>query len=210
MRYGQEGLFLDLFYNDSKLGRVILSKNYEKIYNFLGLSYDKYLEGFDELEDIFEYISESKFFNHKMFQLDQLNKINRDRNVKRKSYMSFLDWISKKAFDENQEKNIDLTKYDFKYIDQFFPEAKLTLEIRRLEYEHYKKKYINSKFNGGDVMRRYGIQGKELGDAMTGFKNIIGSLFPNETYEDYIINNTVEHIYSDFDIYMTPTNLIQI
>jgi hypothetical protein len=36
MRYGQEGLFLDLYHKDDKLGRVILSKDYNKIFNFLG------------------------------------------------------------------------------------------------------------------------------------------------------------------------------
>ena len=200
MRYGQEGLFLDLYHKDDKLGRVILSKDYNKIFNFLGLSYEKYLEGFDELENIFEYISESKFFNPKAFQFDKLNKTNRDRNLKRKSYMLFLEWISKNAF--NYENHIDLKKYDFNYINEYFQEAKLDLEIKRLEYEYYKAKYINGKFNGGDVMRKYGLQGKELGNAMTGFKNIIGNIFDDETYEDYIINNTVEKIYSDFEVYL--------
>ena len=51
-------------------------------------------------------------------------------------------------------------------------------------------------------MRKYGLQGKELGNAMTGFKNIIGNIFDDETYEDYIINNTVEQIYSDFEVYL--------
>jgi hypothetical protein len=51
-------------------------------------------------------------------------------------------------------------------------------------------------------MRKYGLKGKELGDAMTGFKNIIGKIFGDETYEDYIINNTVEQIYSDFETFM--------
>jgi len=210
IKYGQEGLFLDLYHKDDKLGRVILSKDYNKIFEFLGLSYERYLEGFNELEDIFKYIAESKFFNWKDFQLDKLNKINRDRNLKRKSYMSFLEWMDANVADEKHEKKIDLTTFDFKYINDFFSESNLILEVKRLEYEHSKAKYIKAKFNGGEVMRRYGLQGKELGDAMTGFKDIIGKIFKDETYEDYIIENTPEHIYSDFDIYMTPTNLIQI
>jgi len=202
MKYGQEGLFLDLYHKDAKLGRVILSKNYNKIFEFLGLSYERYQEGFDELEDIFKYISESKFFNWKMFQLDQLNKINRDRNLKRKSYMSFLEWMDANVGDEKHEKKIDFKIFGFKYINDFFPESNLMLELKRLEYEYCKSLYIKAKFNGGEVMRRYGLQGKELGDAMTGFKDIIGKIFKDETYEDYIIENTPEHIYSDFEVYL--------
>lgn len=199
MKYGQEGLFLDLYHKGKKLGRVTVSKHYPKIFDFLGLSYERYLEGFDDLEDIFEYISESKFFNWKLFQMDQLNKINRDRNVKRKSYMTFLKWISENACDENHEKKIDLNIYDFKYINEFFPEANLEMEIRRAEYEYCKNLYIKSKFNGGDVIRKYGLEGKELGNMMTKFKIFIDNIHGKDSYENYILKTPREKIFKDFE-----------
>lgn len=202
MKYGQEGLFLDLYHKDDKLDRVIISKDYYKIFNFLGLSYEKWEDGFDELENIFEYISESKFFDWRMFQMSKLNKINRERNLKRKSYMSFLDWMLENASDEQHEKKIDLSIYNFKYISDFFPEANLVLEVRRLEYEHSKAKYVKTKFNGGYVMRKYGLKDKALGDAMTGFKKYIEESILGP-YENYILSTSIELIYKRFETFLS-------
>jgi hypothetical protein len=203
LKYGQEGLWYEHYFKGMNIARIPISKNYPDIFKFLGLSYERYLEGFNELEDIFEYISTCRFFNWKMFQLDQLNKINRDRNLKRKSYMTFLEWMDANVADENHEYKFDKTQEEYnKMIAEAFPYANLDLEIRRVEYEYCKSLYIKAKFNGGEVMRRYGLQGKELGDAMIGFKDIIGKIFKDETYEDYIIENTPEDIYSDFEVYL--------
>lgn len=203
LKYGQEGLWYEHYFKGTNIARIQISKNYEDIYKFLGLSYERYLEGFDELEDIFEYISTCKFFNWKMFQLDQLNKINRDRNLKRKSYMSFLEWMDANVADESHEYQFDKTQDEYnKMIAEAFPYANLELEIRRVEYEYCKTLFIKAKFSGGEVMRRYGLKDKALGDAMAGFKKVIGSIFVDETYEDYILNNTVEHIYSDFEAFL--------
>lgn len=205
LKYGQEGLWYEHYFKGSNIARIPISKNYPDIFNFLGLSYDRYLQGFDELEELFEYIATCKFFNWEMFQLDKLNKINRDRNVKRKSYMSFLEWMDANVADDNHKYQFDKTQEAYnKMIIAAFPYANLDLEIRKVEYEYCKGLFIKAKFNGGDVMRRYNLKDKELGNAMTGFKKIIGSLFVDETYEDYILNNTIEHIYSDFELYIQP------
>lgn len=204
-KYGQEGLVYDHYFKGSNIGRVLVSKDYPKIYEFLGLSYDRWKEGFDELEDIFKFIVDSKYFNYEYLQLENNNRINRERDVKRKSYMSFLEYIDKNVRDDDHRYhyNKDKTFY-VSSANEFFPEANLELEIRRMEYEHCKNLYIKAKFNGGDVMRKYGLDGKVLGDAMTGFKKAIGSIFKDETYEEYIINNPVEQIYSDFETWIKP------
>lgn len=206
-KYGQEGLVYDHYFKGSNIGRVLVSKDYDKIYEFLGLDYNRWREGFNELEDIFTFIGESKFFNWEYLQLENNNRINRERDAKRKSYQSFLSWIDENVKDDNHR--FPFSKDKAEYVDaanKFFPEAGLELEIRRLEYEHCRNLYIKGKFNGGDVMRKYGLKGKELGDAMSGFKNIIGKIFPEETYEDYIINSSVAEIYSDFDVFLTPVH----
>ena len=206
-KYGQEGLVYDHYFKGSNIGRVLISKDYDKIYEFLGLDYNRWREGFNELEDIFTFIGESKYFNWEYLQLENNNRINRERDAKRKSYQSFLSWIDENVKDDNHR--FPFSKDKAEYVDaanKFFPEAGLELEIRRLEYEHCRNLYIKGKFNGGDVMRKYGLKGKELGDAMSGFKNIIGKIFPEETYEDYIINSSVAEIYSDFDVFLTPVH----
>jgi len=209
LKYGQEGLWYEHYYKGMNIGRIPISKNYKEIFKFLGLSYERWEAGFDELEDIFVYIATSPYFNWEMFQLDKLNKINRDRNLKRKSYMSFLEWMDHNVADDDHKYIFKDTYLDNKdayidVIDEHFPEARVMTEIRRLEYEECKKLYIKAKFNGGDVMRKYDLKGKELGDAMSGFKKTIDSIFKDETYDDYIINHSIEDIYKDFELYLKP------
>jgi len=198
VKYGQEGLFMDINNKSKFLGTILISQDYPRIYEFLGLDFTKWEQGFDELEDIFEFIATSKYFNWKMFQFDQLNKINRDRNQKRKSYMSFLEWIDNNVADDKHEYQFaeDKTIHLFA-INNAFPDANLVTEIRRLEYLECRKLYVQSKFNGGDVMRKFGLQGKGLGDALTSFKEFIIGEY--ESYNDYIIHTDSVDIYKDFE-----------
>jgi hypothetical protein len=203
LKYGQNCLTYDHYFKGVKIGRVFISQDFPRVFEFLGLDYNRYLQGFDELEDIFKYISESKYFNWEFLQLENNNKVNRDRDKKRKSYMSFLEYIENNCKDDNHRYQYEKDKsIYFNKIIEFFPESNLEMEIRRMEYEYCKSLYIKAKFNGGEVMRRYGLEGKELGDAISGFKKNIMSVFGEKTYEDYIINNGLEKIYSDFEVYL--------
>lgn len=201
LKYGQEGLWYEHQFKGKNIGTISVSKDYPKIFKFLGISYERYEQGFNELEEIFTFIAESPFFNWKKFQMEELNKINRDRNKKRASYMSFLEWMDKNVADENHEYKFaeDSTTY-FTMINNFFPEANIITEVRRLEYLECRKLYVQSKFNGGDVMRRYGIEGKKLGDTLTGFKDYITKEY--DSYNDYIIHTDSFDIYQDFEKYL--------
>ena len=204
LKYGQEGLWYEHYYKGMNIGRIPISKDYRDIYKFLGLSYERWEAGFDELEDIFEYIATCKFFNWEMFQLAKLNKINRERNLKRKSYMSFLDWMDKNVADANHLYQFDLAQEEYnKMIGEAFPDADLELEIRRLEYEYCKSLYIKAKFNGGEVMRKYGFKDKELGDVLNGFKIFLNNPFGyHGNYEDCMLYKTKKEIFDFFDKYL--------
>ena len=201
LKYGQEGLWYEHYFKGKNIGTVYVSKDYPKIFKFLGLSYERYEQGFDELEDIFTFITESPYFNWKKFQMEELNKINRDRNKKRASYMSFLEWMAENVADENHEYKFadDKTSY-FIMINDFFPEANIITEVRRLEYLECRKLYVQSKFNGGDVMRRYGFEGKKLGEVLEGFRNHVTHHY--ESYNDFIIHTDTFEIYKEFEDYL--------
>lgn len=206
LKYGQEGLWYEHYFKGTNLGSskpIIISKNYKEIYEFLGLSYERWEQGFDELEDIFEYIATCKYFNWERFQLKSLNKINRERNLKRKSYMSFLEWIDNNVADDNHKFIFDKTQEEYNdIIGAAFPDSDLELNIRKLEYEHCRGLYIKAKFNGGDVMRKYGLKDKALGDAMTGFaKHISKDL--NRSYDDFILKIPIKFIYEAFEFYLS-------
>lgn len=206
LKYGQEGLWYEHYYKGMNIARIPISKDYREIFKFLGLSYERWEAGFDELEDIFEYISTCKYFNWEMFQLSRLNKINRERNLKRKSYMSFLEWMEANVADENH-------LYDFSQktqeeyndiIAEAFPDSDMELEIRRHEYEYCKSLYIKAKFNGGDVMRLTGAEGKAIGGILAGFKLSIESEMSAtyNSFNDYVIESNRKVIFADFEQYL--------
>jgi len=202
MKYGQEGLWYEHYFKGMNIGRIPISTDYKVIFKFLGLSYEKWEQGFDELEDIFEYIVTSPYFNWEMFQLKNLNKINRERNLKRKSYMSFLEFMAKNVADSNHLYQFDKSQEVYNdMIGEAFPESDLKLQIRKLEYEYCKNLYIKSKFNGGDVMRKFGLEGKVLGDAMTGFKDYINTGVC-DGYDNFMVREDKETIYNLFNIYI--------
>jgi hypothetical protein len=202
-RYGQEGLWLEHYFKGTNLGKIMLSKDTKKIFEFLDLSYNKYVQGFEDIEELFVFISNSRYFNWEKVQLENNNKVNRDRDKKRNTYQLFLKWIDANVRDDahNYQTEKDKTVY-YDMIANYFPEAQIVTEIRRLEYEYCKDLYIKSKFNGGEVMRRFGIDGKILGDKINLFRKINGSIFPNETFEDYVLKTPSEEIYDDFSLFI--------
>lgn len=195
LKYGQEGLWYNHYQKGQNLGRVMISKNYREIFDFLGLDYSRWLEGFDELEDTFEFALSSKYFDSEMFQLDSLNRINRERNLKRASYMSFLDWINK------NHPNVEGDTLDtnlIKTVNAKFPDANFMLNIKEIEYVEAKKAYVNAKFNGKMVMDRYGLEGKEIGEALKKFKRLIEK-FNGYNFDDYILTESQENIFIEFE-----------
>lgn len=196
LKYGQEGLWYNHFHNGQKVGKIMISKDYPKIFEFLGLDYNKWEEGFDSLEEIFDYIINSPNFDSQMYEMKNLNKINRERNLKRKSYMSFLDYIAE------QPNIIFGPKHDkakiLKEAATFF-DCDVFTEIKRFEYEDAERAYASAKFNGGMVMEKYDLKGKELGDAIKKFKTAIEAFFPDETYHQFVINRTEEKLFDIFE-----------
>jgi hypothetical protein len=197
VRYGDKGLYYKHSFKGSFVGDIIISKNQKEIYEFLGLSYDRYLEGFNKLEDIFEFVTTSKYFTKGMFQMDTLNATNRHRNSKRDSYVNFLEYIKDKEdkISIKPETNQDVIKL----IKNHFVDGMIDMHIRELEYEHCKNLYINSKFNGGEILRRYGFKDKELGDIIKNFKKQFHSV---DEFNQFILNSSLEDIYKIFETVM--------
>lgn len=195
-KYGQEGLWYNHYSDANTKTKIMISKDYPKIFEFLGLSYSRWVEGFDTLEDIFEFTMTSSLFNPEMFQLSQLNKINRERNFKRASYMSFLEYIEDKSAHIEYNKNVvALTKENvIGVIRDGFPEANIDLHLAEINYKHARKVVVNAKFSGGIIKDKYGLNGKDIGEAIKLFKIYFG-----EDFENYIIETPYDEIYQLFE-----------
>lgn len=172
--------------------RFLISKDPQKIYEFIGLDYNKYLEGFDELEDIFKFVTTSKYFNKEIFNYENLNHTNRTRNRKRTTYASFLKWLENKEFN-NYEFNSDKTIY-IPMIEEFF-NYPLSEEIKKIEAQMTYNRFLATKFNGTIVMEVLGIEGKELGTYISYYKeSFINCDF---SFEEFIEQQDIEVIKND-------------
>lgn len=192
LKYGFEGLMYPFRNFNGRLSQdILLSKDNRKIFEFLGYDYDRFLKGFDEIIEIFYFVIESKYFDSTIFQMDNLNQIDRKRNRKRQTYQDFLEFI--------KNKNINKV-YPFKRkedyifeIDKYFPEANLINKLQELQKKDEQNKEMNSKFNGKLVMNVYpDLKGSELGNMITNFMKSF------EDYRSFVLTNSSNDIIEEF------------
>ncbi|MFA5207335.1 MAG: hypothetical protein WC428_01645 [Candidatus Paceibacterota bacterium] len=199
LSYGWEGLFYKYRnFRGTNSKNILLTNDVTKIFEFGGYDYDRYLKGFDTLEEIFKFAIDSKYFDTEMFQMENLKSIDKKRNRKRGSYHLFLQYL--------KDNNIN-TKYSFYEqkdlyiidIDSAFPEANLLDQLHDLQVKDELDQALAEKFNGNVVMQWLPeLQGKELGIAMGNFKKTLGN-----DYVDIISNYPIEDIQ---DLFMKTYN----
>lgn len=190
MKYGFKGLEYPFRNFNGRLSRnITISKDIEKIFNFLGYDYERYLKGFDTLEEIFEWVVNSKYFNYDNFQYENLNHIDKKRNKKRTDYNQFLTYIN----------NYSGKNYNFKRkedylsdINNYFPEVKLFEQLKELKRKDEEKRLMADKFNGHLIMEKTDLKGKELGQAMNNFKKSL------DNWNEYCLNTDADTIMKEF------------
>ena len=72
---------------------ILITKDFEKAIEFLGFDYPRYTQGFKTLEDIFQYVQESKYFHLENFLLDNRKADVRHRDLKRPNYNLMVDYF---------------------------------------------------------------------------------------------------------------------
>lgn len=200
LKYGQDGLKKVVFNeNRNKLGTIYLTKNMYDALEFLGFNVERYKQGFDRLEDIFKFIRFSKYYNPYVFDFKHMNKINRDRDSKRSTYLSFIEYIKP---DKN---NKYFPQYKFFKNDTFYY-GHINLHFPHF-YEEYNalmnsielKKQIKEKFNGSKIIEYYQRQqyklDKNLGDMLAKFRT---SFTDENHYNDFILSTPESEILNKF------------
>lgn len=187
LSYGHLGLFYK--YRDS-VGRyskdILVSLDLPKIFKLGGFDYDRFLDGFNTMEEIFEYVIQSKYFNSEIFSMNNLSRIDRKRNKKRNSYRLFLEYISnvKSTMEIPFESNKDIY---LPIIDKMFSGSRLLETINELKAVGVSHREIANKFNGNTVMEYIPeLSGKELGISIGNFRKVLGNDFFNFIKENEI------------------------
>lgn len=203
-KYGWNGLYKKVYTEDRSrtICEIELTLEPKKIFEFLGYDYDRFLKGFDTLEEIFEYAVSSKYFNKSIFQIENLRHEDRTRNRKRVSYMLFLQWLKSKPLVENYE-NLS-NRVNLSRLNSYFPEIKLIERVAEAKKKEIINKAIHEKLNGHVIMELTGLKDKELG-TFIGF--VYGQIKDkyNVSTNDFVlchsaetINNEIKEIFEEW------------
>lgn len=199
VKFGFDGLVLKIRTESGHGGLDInLTKDPRRIYEFLGYDYDRYLQGFNNLEEIYQFVSSTKYFNPAVFDYEDLNHINKTRNRKRATYRGFLEYahaLESPSRYEFQQKSVYLIKLHCE-----FPEADIFGQMKEYSERYRVSLEANKKFNGNLVMEWTSLRGKELGAVLAGFKSFVRVLHYME-FDKYIANRSPEAVKERFLYY---------
>jgi len=193
LSYGWEGLFYKYRnFNGRNSQNILISKNPQKIFDFGGYNYNKFLNGFDSLEEIFQFVINGKYFDNKIFQFENLRQIDKKRNKKRATYHQFLNFLKENNIISTYNFNKNKDNY-LPMINDYFPEANFYEKLSILNRKNDINKLLSEKFNGRIIMNWFPeLKGKELGSIIIKFKTSLGN-----DYTNFILNNN-ENIIKKF------------
>jgi len=200
VKFGWDGLTYQIRTEGGQRAKKIqLSTCPRSIYEFLDLDYDRWLNGFETLEDIFAFIESSKYFNPTIYAFENLNNINRTRNRKRKTYQEFITRLENKEYATYYEFCRDKSAYLIK-IQNAFPEGDVLGELKKFAEESKKHDERKEKFNGKLVMELTGATGPEVGKLIGEFKREIEAIF-GQSFDECIDTRSIKQVrlmYLDF------------
>ena len=190
-KYGHIGLYCPVMLKaEDCLGEIIISKDTQKILEFIDLNYNEWKDGFEDKIQLYNWVSRSKFFNKSIFKLENQNHLNRKRNAVRPVYQDFLKWLDNKEFQdyiplENKAQYVwrAMLYFGNEWIDQ----AKPLLNKRRMEE---KRREI---FSGKDVAEITSFSGRRLGEIIEKYKGSLGT-----DWDQFVCSHTKAEMKENF------------
>lgn len=220
LKYRHNGLYLKVYENHNPtkcLDEIYLTDDVNKMFNFLGLDFNKFQEGFEREEELYYYLVNCNYFAYGIY-LENQNHIIKKRIEKRPIYEGFINFITNKQKEENlketnklkESKELDIEivenyEENINFVDFFkndkdeFVSYVLNYFDKQIEYEKIIEKeknkvIIKSKFNGKIVEKITNLKNKNLGKFIELFKNELKN--ENDNFEEFILNNE-EYIIND-------------
>lgn len=163
LKFGHDGLWFPVRSANHVIGEILLSTDPAEIDKFGDFTYGE----LNTLEEMFERVAKSKYFNPDIFLLDNRNHTARTRDRKRSTYMAFLKWCAEQPVQKYYQFNPDKSEYHRK-IFKAFPHAKEEFD------ELWRQKHLLDAaallFNGDIVRELTGADGIQLGKLMRELK----------------------------------------
>lgn len=201
-KYGHLGLQLPVRDGDHIARIIDIPVSRYEMFSFLGYSYDRWMNGFDDLEDIFKYVAQSHYFNKDIFLLHNRNAVSRIRDAKRKTYMEFLKWCEEDHPEINPIGYLWSTDPDEKTKEKAYQLQRaielwpgLGVEVEAVHAEIKLRKERAKVFNGNLVMEWTGLSGKGLGIFMTKIGVELQTVEPYnaDTVKEFVMAKFKEH-----------------
>jgi hypothetical protein len=147
--------------SDHVYEKFVLTRDVKKIFEIGGFSYQRWIEGFDTQEEVFQFVASSMYFDPDIFKIENLNHINRVRNRKREMYMNFVQWLESQSL---TAKKAYLSKENYSLLLQLeYPP--LQTAIDKWHFHHSVINAIKVKFNGSLIKDWTGeVDGKKIGE----------------------------------------------
>lgn len=162
LKHGHNGLTLPIRDGNNLIDEVLITHDFCAALRFLDLDTNQFYRGFDTLDDIFTWVTSSKYFNPDAYKLENVSYAGRVRDKKRTTYQAFLTWIADRSYEviPFSENKLDYLETIF----QSFPDAfdRYDAVMRSVATT----RYLKQKFNGSIVSSITGLTGVELGKFM--------------------------------------------
>lgn len=193
LKYGEYGLAYVFRRDDENYKKdILLTTDFAKICEFLGLDYHKWKEGFANLEEMFEWAIASPYFSVKPY-LNPSKTLDK-RSKERRTIQKFLEYLQEKQVTKTYDYLEDRDEY-IPWIAENFPAANLIEQIEQEKELERIEKQIKSKFNGKLLMQLLpDLEGKKLGEFIVEFKQSFVDFeqFVLETPQEEINQKIVE------------------
>lgn len=188
LKFGHEGLFA--VHRGVTKNEILLTSNFERAIEYLGFDSKRFKQGFNNLQEIFEYVENSKKFSVSYYDLELRSHIARVRDKKRTTYSSFLEYLKQKYPEHISVRTSNEEKHQ-RMLDAIleFEQEPTYYNIIARELVH--KEYCK-KFNGTIVKDLTRLSGKELGDMISRLKN--DTILGNEVITSQMSENEVKKV----------------
>lgn len=144
---------------------IIVTKDFDNALKFLGFDVERFKQGFNNMNEVFEFVVSSTFFNKDAFLFENRNHKARARDKKRSNYLAALEYFQNK---KDKKKQLSLS-----HIKKEFPKFKT--EYQNLERQ-IKSDFIDKiVFSNDNIMESLNYQSESEDRNLNPFKEHLGS-----------------------------------
>eukprot|EP01035_Chromulina_nebulosa_P021881 gene21881-28324_t len=212
IKFGINGLYVNLHnriledggiesrYAEAHRRTILLNDCPKEICEYLEMDFTAW-GGFETDAEVFEWIKTCKMFNKSNFRNGASNLLK--RNTRRKVFIAFCESIEREeekltdtmTRDEKEEVPDDhvIVEQQLRAIEYFGKQSELELLIQVCKNNYRVAAERKNKFNGKKFLA-YGIENKNLGEAMCKFKESIMARYDPPDFEHWLDSNDCDQV----------------